>query len=335
MSTTSHHRRLPLQELALAPASRTAYNRQLDKFLLHTRLQHHHLFDTPPHQLDRLLAEYIQFSYDQHAPFGYAAHALHAVVHYNPLLKAHLPVARQCLKGWERVKKSASHPPLTWELTVVIACTLARSGFHAPAISMLLAFDCYLRVGELTRIRRCDVVMPNDSRVGRVHAAVGTGMAICLPHTKTGPNQSVTVQNQVVADILCLWLKSLDLDASSEELVFRFSPTLLRQLMRNACIELGIGDTPYVPHSLRHGGATHDFARTQSIEHVQFRGRWKSMESSRRYIQTTRALLAAHQVPEHLDQLGRQLGDSLVTVMRHALVSVPSAAPPRRVTWRL
>ena len=83
-----------------------------------------------------------------------------------------------------------SHPPLTWELTVVIACTLARSGYHAPAIAMLVGFDCYLRVSEITGLRRCDVVMSHDARMGRAH----TGMAVCLPQSKTGLNQSVSVQ---------------------------------------------------------------------------------------------------------------------------------------------
>jgi len=60
---------------------------------------------------------------------------------------------------------------------------MARSGYHAEAVASLLAFHCFLRVGELTRLRICDVVMPG--RMGRAHS----GMAVCLPLTKTGRNQ--------------------------------------------------------------------------------------------------------------------------------------------------
>ena len=120
--------RLPLQDLALTPGSLKAYNKQLNNFLTHSRLSHQQLLTAPAHQLDRLVAVFIQHSYDTDTPFTYASHALHAVVYHRPDLKQHMYVSRQCLKGWEKVKKSVSHPPLTWELTVVIACSLARFG---------------------------------------------------------------------------------------------------------------------------------------------------------------------------------------------------------------
>ena len=322
-----HVPRLALQNLALAPASLKAYQRSLSRFLVHARLSPKQLLSEPATRLDRLLAVYIQHSYDSASPFTYAAHALHAVVFHRPDVKANMFVSRQCLKGWERVKKSVSHPPLTWELTVVIACTLARSGYHGPAVAMLVGFDCYLRVGELTRIRRRDVVMPNDARFGRAHST----MAVCLSRTKTGLNQSVALQSQDVADILCIWVRSLPcIVADDNPLVFAFSPDYLRRLMRNACIQLGVGHTPYVPHSLRHGGATADFLKTGSIERVQFRGRWKSMESLRTYVQTARALLAAQDVPLALNIHGMRISDALVPVMVHLLGSVPEVVPRRR-----
>jgi len=322
-----HVPRLPLQDLALAPASLKAYQRSLSGFLLHSHLSPQQLLSEPAVRLDRLLAVYIQHSYDSSSSFTYAAHALHAVIYHRPDVKAHMFVSRQCLKGWERVKKSTSHPPLTWELTVAIACTLARSGYHGPAVAILVGFDCYLRVGELTRIRLRDVVMPNDARLGRAH----TAMAVCLAKTKTGPNQSVSIQNQDVADILCIWVRHLpSTTASRNPLIFPFSPDYLRRRMRYACVGLNISHTPYVPHSLRHGGATADFLRTGSIEQVQFRGRWKSMESLRTYVQTARALLAAQDVPVALNRLGMRLSDALVPVMSYVLSSVPEVIPRRR-----
>jgi integrase len=202
---------------------------------------------------------------------------------------------------------------------------------------MLVAFDCYLRVGELTRIRLRDVVMPRDSRMGQAYQA----MAVCLPKTKTGRNQSVNIQRPEVAEVLCAWVRKLPSSGSdANPLVFPFSPDCLRRLMRAACERLGLGGSAYVPHSLRHGGATADFFLTGSVEHVQFRGRWKSLESVRTYVQTARALLAALHVPEELNSLGAQLGDGLPAVMAHVLATVPERAnqgrlPARRVTFRL
>jgi hypothetical protein len=103
---------------------------------------------------------------------------------------------------------------------------------------------------------------------------------------------------------------------------------------------LGVGDTPYVPHSLRHGGATADFLRTQDIARVQFRGRWKLQETARTYLQTARtylqtarALLAAQRVPARLNQLGAQLDADLLSIMSDLFAQSP-AEPARRVRFR-
>jgi integrase len=331
---TSLPRRLPLQDMALAPASLHAYNTNLSSFLTHARLPYSTFLSARASLLDRRLAQFIQHLYDAGRPFVYASHALHAAVFHRPALRACLHVSRQCPRGWERVKRSRSHPPLTWELTVLLATTLLRSGHHAAAVAMLVAFDCYLRVGELTRLRRCDIVLPHDARMGRAF----TGMAVCLPHTKTGPNQSVPLQSQTVADILCMWVRAAPASTPATARVFPFSPSRLRQLMHNACAAHGLSATPYVPHSLRHGGATADFLRTNSIEHVQFRGRWKCMESARRYIQASRALLAAQQVPQSLHDLGALLSDTLLSNFAHVLTSASQETtrpPGRRVTFNL
>ena len=320
--------RLPLQNMAIKPASLQQYLKDLNKFLSHARLSHQQFMHMPAAAIDWQLAVFIQHMYDVQQPFQYAANALCAAIFFRQSLKLLLPTARQCLKGWNRNRKKESHPPLTWELTVVIACTLARSHHCAAAMAMLLGFDCYLRVGELLGLRRCDVILPNDSRMGQAH----THMAVVCKAAKTGDNQSVTIDRPVVGTLLCRWLELLP-DKTPHALVFAgLLPARFRTLMKDACSVLGVGDTPYVPHSLRHGGATADFLRTQNIEHVQFRGRWKHQQTARVYLQTARALLAALQVPPRLNELGIALDADLLHTLGGLL------APPvvsRRVRFRL
>lgn len=334
MTHRDSYKRLPLQDMALAPSTVKAYSKQLNNFLTYSRLSLKHIYRLEPHQLDRSLALFIQHSYDHNLPFTYASHALHALVFYRPELKhGGLHQARACLKGWERIKKSHSHPPLTWELTVVIACTMSHAGFHGPAVAMLVGFDCYLRVSELTGLRLKDIVMPSDARMGRAH----TRMAVCLPKTKTGPNQSVDIQRPDVARLLCSWVLSLPRSIGSCGRIFDFSPQWLGRLIRNSCIELGLGHIPYVPHSLRHGGATTDYLVKGSVEYVHHRGRWKSIESLRTYIQTARALLAAQDVPPDLNKLGQLLSDNIAAVLMECQRTVLEVIPRgrgRRVTFR-
>ena len=62
-----------------------------------------------------------------------------------------------------------------------------------------------------------------------------------------------------------------------------------------------------------------------------FRGRWKAMESAKRYIQTGRGLLAAQQVPQHINTLGIAIDDCLVSFMQLLRLSVPSVTKSSRL----
>jgi integrase len=222
------------------------------------------------------------------------------------------------LRGWKRLKQHKSHPPITWELTVVFATTMSKWGRHAEAVATLVAFDCFLRVGELTRIEYHDVVMPNDPRIG----GVDVRMAIRLAKAKTGLNQSVSVENEQVQRTLHAYL--LAYPFLEKDRIFPFSPSSFRTLIREVASALGLGDIPYVPHSFRHGGATNHFLRGASIEQIMYRGRWVALESARRYIQTARALLIMLTIPAHLNDTGRVLAsriDEVIISMMNAVAS--------------
>jgi hypothetical protein len=52
----------------------------------------------------------------------------------------------------------------------------------------------------------------------------------------------------------------------------------------------------FVPHSLRHGGAVHDYLNNQPLEEILLRGRWKSSDSARTYIKDGLALSIQSQI---------------------------------------
>ena len=65
-----------------------------------------------------------------------------------------------------------------------------------------------------------------------------------------------------------------------------------RKEFKRACSELGLS-SKYVPHSLRHGGATRLHLQGVRVEDIMVRGRWASSKSGRTYIQSSRAVLMA------------------------------------------
>jgi hypothetical protein len=79
----------------------------------------------------------------------------------------------------------------------------------------------------------------------------------------------------------------------------------------------------YVPHSCRHGGATRLYQRNPlSIEAIKLRGRWKSTESAKRYIQQGVVLLSTVAVPAVVARLGAAFSDNLWAAIKAALPQV-------------
>ena len=87
----------------------------------------------------------------------------------------------------------------------------------------------------------------------------------------------------------------------------------------------GLGGIPYVPHSFRHSGATYAHLRGATIEQIMYRGRWVSLESARRYIQTARALLIMLSIPDRLNTVGAALAPHVDVMMRMLVDTVPHA----------
>lgn len=316
-----------LRDAALSKATLRSYDNNLNKFLKFTRLPLSHLVQLHPMLIDQRLSEYIDDLFAQKGSYDYACQTLFGLIYKCPRLRPSLGESRLRLRGWKRLKQHRSHPPITWELTVVFATTMAKWGRHAEAVATLLAFDCFLRVGEMTRITYHDVVMPHDPRMGEAH----TGMVVRLAQAKTGLNQSVSLNNPQVQRALYQYLHSQPF--LEKDRIFTFTPSSFRTLIKDVSDSLGLSNIPYVPHSFRHGGATHAHQRGATIEQIMHRGRWVALESARRYIQTARALLIMLDIPAGLNDSGRTLAPHIDLVLNHLLTTVPTAGKQDQRVW--
>jgi hypothetical protein len=158
-----------------------------------------------------------------------------------------------------------------------------RPGWHGVAV--LLAFDCLLRASELTGLRREDVL---DSAATDARVSEQRGVLLALRHTKTGSYKSVLVLDRSVIALLRVVVAA----TSPGALLFLFSTGSFRRAIRRACAQPGLS-SEYVPHSLRHGGAT--LLHAAWHEHGSCHGRWASSKFA--YIQQGPAMLMAMDVP--------------------------------------
>jgi integrase len=246
--------------------------------------------------IDDLMVAYFHHLYETGCGPSRASNTLNGLVCLQPRFKDKLATARRALKGWQKQTPSKSYPPLTWELAVLMAVQLLRQGKRREGIGLLLAFDCFLRVSELCGLRRSDVADDQDKRVSGEHK----GMLIRLASTKTGPNKWVRVLDPSVRQLV----RDLVDETKSGDMLFPFSTGVFRRSFKAVAAELGLSAL-YVPHSLRHGGATRYYhVLGMTIEGVLERGRWASTKSARRYIQAGVAMLLEQEAPEEMVRLG-------------------------------
>jgi integrase len=300
-----------------APATKLKYLKAVERFV--NFCDGNGLDANTFEELDTALSSYFQFMFDNagelHCSKSEAQCALFGVVMKLPRAQNELVLARRCLRNWNRQTPSVSYPPITRDLTVIVAANMASRGKLRHAIATLLGFDACLRVGELTSLKRKHVADSGDPRLGSGF----TGMAIRLEKTKTGPNQFVRLRDSSVVKLVRTLLKDCP---SPESWLFPFTTAQFRYEFKRTVAALGLPD--YRPHSLRHGGATHLFVHEgKSIDYIMHVGRWASSKSARRYIQQGRALLMGLTIPPRIAEaaavLARNPADAITSAFRLAL----------------
>lgn len=135
-----------------------------------------------------------------------------------------------------------------------------------------------------------------------------TRMALRLRQTKTGPNQWVEVEDNQVKTLL---MSLLQCHQTRGNKLLPFTANQFRSVFKETCAELGLSPG-YVPHSLRHGGATRAHLLGRPLEDILMRGRWASTKSARRYIQSGRAILLATSVPRVIANSGHVLASNIL-----------------------
>ena len=255
-------------------------------------------------EMDDVLTDYLHHLFETGGGRAKANNTYYGLISQRPSLRHGLPASLQCLRGFGKLLPSTSYPPVTWEIAVVIAVQLWRHDCLRSGIATLLAFDCLLRIGELLALRKEDIAFPGDHRLPGGYSSV----LVRLRKTKTGRNQSVVVRNVALRSLLF----DLVNVTGDRQLLFPFSPNVFRSRFKLVCRELGL-DSNYVPHSLRHGGATTLHLDGWKVEDILLRGRWESTKAARRYIQAGRAVLMSVQVPSNIASLARVFAADLLT----------------------
>lgn len=310
-------------KLGLSNATFIAYRRGVERFMQARKLTYSNLVLLRTAQIDRRFASYLRELYDNEGSMQTGENARNGLHLWLPRTKNRLRDSHTILHYWARQRTQQSYPPIPRNVVMLVAVSLARRGELHAAVAVLLSFDCYLRVNECLNLTKADVTIPTDRRLG---GDIHEKTTIHLRKTKTLDNLSCVVHDPVIARLLHRIVASLPTPASR---LFPLTETAYREHhFKGTLRRIGFGHLGFVPHSLRHGGATHDYVIAgMPPDYIVRRGRWASAKSADRYIQQLRAVDMTFLIPAPLDQKGARFHEYLEAIMDDFIADQEGFAP--------
>jgi len=203
---------------------------------------------------------------------AHVGNTLHsALIHFCPELTDRVPVLERSLQGWRKIDPARQRSPLTRLCVGAIASWFCEHGEPEAAGITVLSYDALFREQDWTRLH------------GRDIHAQGNDVAITLWKCKTGDDQGLLLCDPV-AKAIALGAKSAAADnehvfhLSQQEYVDRFHQAV-------AALSLPAADNglAWVPHCLRHAGASELHRAGWSLTDIKLRGRWTGDKSLARY----------------------------------------------------
>ena len=300
---------------SIADSTNLKYETALQQFKHYLKHQHYKLHKLTAIQLDKILKQYIHYLHSIDGSYSTASCTLSALSRSTGF-NSQLHLSKLALKGWRRRNDEIRkyRPPLTLEVTTLISITLLKSGHYLAAVGTLLAFHTYLRINELCKLKWCDIVFTGDPRLGSAHQ-IGVLGALRLQTTKTGRNQTVTILDNNVCSLLKQLFVDYQVSSNSTSLMFNMSSSKYRRLFKCACSVLGFSSIGYTPHSLRHGGVTHDSMRGAPVKDLMLRGRWRSESALTIYVQTASVLLLDTKLTNEQFESARIMHTNIIQIM--------------------
>jgi hypothetical protein len=239
--------------------------------------------------VDRALEKYFETLFIQGSSQYVASCTLCGWAFLNPAMSTkprhHFPLSKAALKGWKNLEPGGSKDPCPFEVCLMIAGWFLDKGFVMMAAFVVLCFDTYVRPGVMSVLKRSNILTPSS----HVHAGYKHWSLVLSPSvegvpTKVGEFDDSLIVGSKGREWISKVLEKLWRHSNPNATLFSFSLREIETQFRNASAALGLGLLKLSPHTLRHGGPSHDiYFELRSLAEVQRRGCWKALASVKRY----------------------------------------------------
>ena len=228
------------------------------------------------HELDDVIANWVQTEFEDGTPLHLVGDALSGIHHFEPFTRKRLPKSWRLYGIWRKYEIPCRAPPITQDLCLAMAGWCIQHNELVMAGLLLPGFHCLLRTGEILQLRPCDFVLDAISGV------------VSIPSSKSGvrnnSRESVIIKDPCTLEVVQAMLDLRSAQGFPRTPCWDKTGSAFRSLFRKITEELDVLALNLRPYSLRRGGATYEMQSHGLMERILIRGRWKNSNVARLYI---------------------------------------------------
>ena len=258
-----------LKDLVIARSTKIRYDKAMERFFSWQEANGRQLDD-----MGTLAVDYIETLWEEGDPRSWAGDLLSGLQHSIPMLKGMLGEAWRLVRAWQKHEIPSRAPPLLRVLVQAMAQLCIEDGNNRLAAALLLAFEVYLRTGEMLRLACKDIMFHPHGR----SAVIDLGLT--KAGKRNGAPESVLLEESWLVTFLMLVTEDLE----PRDPVIKESPPAFRVIFNELLKRLGLEAFKFRPYSLRRGGATAAYRAGVPLTRVAMKGRWNHQQTLKIYV---------------------------------------------------
>eukprot|EP00438_Fugacium_kawagutii_P016600 Skav236386 [mRNA] locus=scaffold29:74303:80602:- [translate_table: standard] len=259
-----------LQDLVVKPGTLQKYHSHFNKF--HDWASANELPLVSEFDIDAAASEYLEALWADGYGRAEGSYMLAAIQYMVPTLRHNLPLAWRLMKTWSKHELPTRAVPLDAAATLAFAGLFCVWDEPRLAAGILIAFDFFLRTGELFTLRRSQVEF------------FAGGASLQLLQTKSSTHQLHSERLLAWDRVAVVALRFLCQGLQPNDRLIPASAQRFRTLWHRAISFLKLDDFYIQPYSLRRGGATSAFRQGAQFDQLLVRGRWTAQRTARIYL---------------------------------------------------
>eukprot|EP00438_Fugacium_kawagutii_P022174 Skav235069 [mRNA] locus=scaffold3466:36062:45450:- [translate_table: standard] len=273
---------ISLRDLSITEKTRQRYLSALGRLL--PFLEQH----PDPRTYDSVICDWIEYQWARGEALTHIADSLSGLHFYWPALKGTLRQSWRMFRNWRRIEAPARAPPITPNIVAAMIVLAIERNQLAFGVLVAIGFHGLLRTGELLALQFQDIEFTPQCGVLSLKSSK-SGL-------RTGTEEAVAVRDSLTLQLLHT-LVTVRSPYPGDKL-WPHSGQHFRTIFANYLHYFQLEALAFKPYSLRRGGATFLLQCGLPIETILVRGRWRSLNVARLYLEDGLAQLPALRLSE-------------------------------------